>query len=151
MKTFLITAAAVGTLSTAAYAESHAMELSGDAAAGEAAFSQCQTCHVVESPEGETLAGRNARTGPNLYGVVGRQAGTVEGFRYGKDIVTAGEDGLVWDEESLSAYLQDPTGYLREVLDNKRARGKMAYRVRSEEDALNLIAYLHSLAPDANM
>jgi cytochrome c len=123
-----------------------AQDMSGDASAGEDVFRQCQTCHVVENEAGETLAGRNAQTGPNLYGVVGRQAGIVEGFNYGDDLVAAGEQGLNWNEEELAAYLQDPTGYLREVLDDSRARGKMSYRVRSEEDALNVIAYLHSLA-----
>jgi cytochrome c len=123
-----------------------AQDMSGDAGAGEDVFRQCQTCHVVENEAGEVLAGRNAKTGPNLYGVVGRQAGVVEGFNYGDDLVEAGEQGLSWNEEELSAYLQDPTGYLREVLDDSRARGKMSYRVRSEEDALNVIAYLHSLA-----
>jgi cytochrome c len=123
-----------------------AQDVTGDAAAGEGVFRQCQTCHVVENEAGETLAGRNAKTGPNLYGVVGRQAGTIEGFNYGDDLVNAGEQGLTWDEESMSAYLQDPTGFLREYLDDPRARGKMTYRVRSDEDALNVIAYLDSLS-----
>lgn len=123
-----------------------AQEMSGDAEAGESVFRQCQTCHVVENEEGETLAGRNAQTGPNLYGVVGRQAGTNEDFNYGDDIVAAGEAGLNWDEEALTSYLQDPTGFLREYLDDSGARGKMSYRVRSEEDAHDVIAYLHSLA-----
>ena len=122
---------------------------SGDAAAGEAAFSQCQTCHVVVDGEGNTLAGRNARTGPNLYAVSGRQAGTVDGFRYSNSIVEAGEAGLVWDEESFVAYVQDPTGFLRTYLDDNRARGKMSYKVRDEADAVNLYAYLASLAPDS--
>ena len=121
---------------------------SGDPAAGEEAFKQCIACHVVVTDDGEKLAGRNAKTGPNLYGIAGRQAGTVDGFRYGKDIVTAGEEGLVWTEETFVAYVQDPTPYLREVLDNRRARGKMAYKVRSEEDALNLYAYLASIGPE---
>ena len=121
---------------------------SGDPAAGEAAFKQCIACHVVTTDAGETLAGRNAKTGPNLYGVAGRQAGVVEGFRYGKDMVKAGEEGLMWTEEDFVAYVQDPTGYLRIVLDNKRARGKMAYKVRKEEDAINLYAYLASVGPE---
>jgi cytochrome c len=136
----IVYASALSLLAAPAFAESHA---AGDAAAGEEAFNrQCVACHVIVDDAGETIAGRNARTGPNLYGVVGRQAGTVEDFRYGDDIVKAGEDGLVWGAESLVAYLQDPTGYLREVLDDRRARGKMAYRVRAEEDAVDLYAYL---------
>lgn len=129
-----------------AFAGGHA---SGDAAAGEAAFSQCQTCHVVVDGEGNTLAGRNARTGPNLFAVSGRTAGTVEGFRYSPSIVEAGEAGLVWDEESFVAYVQDPTGFLRTYLDDNRARGKMSYKVRDEADAVNLYAYLASLAPES--
>ena len=137
---------AAALLSAPAFAESH---VSGDASAGEDVFGQCQTCHVVQNADGETLAGRNGRQGPNLFGVVGRQAG-VEDFRYGDAIVEAGEAGLVWDEETLTAYLQDPTGYLREYLDDSRARGKMSYRVRSEEDALNVIAFLAQYGPEAD-
>ena len=119
-----------------------ALAQDGDAAAGEQAFSQCQTCHVVQDADGNTIAGRNAKTGPNLYGVAGRQAGSIEDFRYGDAIVEAGEQGLMWDEESFVAYVQDPTGFLKETLDDPRARGKMTYRVRSEEDAHNLWAFL---------
>lgn len=137
----------VGSLFAApAFAGGHA---SGDAAAGEEAFSQCQTCHVVVDDAGETLAGRNAKTGPNLYAMAGRTAGTVDGFRYSKSMVEAGEAGLVWDEEAFVAYVQDPTGYLREYLDNNRARGKMSYKVRDEADAVNLYAYLVSLSPES--
>jgi cytochrome c len=123
-------------------APAFAQDASGDAAAGEDAFSQCQTCHVVFH-DGETLAGRGQpnRAAPNLYGMVGRQAGT-EDFRYSDSMVEAGEAGLMWTEEEFVAYVQDPTGYLREYLDDNRARGKMSYRVRSEEDAVNLYAYL---------
>jgi cytochrome c len=118
----------------------------GDAAAGEAAFSQCATCHHIEDAAGTTLAGRaNVRTGPNLYGVVGRQAGSVEGFRYRPDIVAAGEAGLVWDQASLTAYLQDPGGFLSETL-GKNARSGMAYQVRDPAEAANLAAFLATFA-----
>ncbi|SRR6056297_212980 len=142
MSKFMIMGAVAALMAAPAFAE-------GDAAAGEEAFSQCQTCHVVENEEGEVLAGRNARQGPNLYNVVGRQAGSVEGFRYRPAIVEAGETGLVWTEEALTAYLQDPNGYLREYLDDRRARSGMAYRVRTEEEAMNLAAFLASVSPDA--
>jgi cytochrome c len=114
----------------------------GDPEAGAAAFSQCQTCHVVANDAGEVLAGRNARTGPNLYGVVGRVAGSVEGFRYGASIVEAGEKGLVWDEETLVAYLQDPAAVLKEATGSNRARSQMSFRVKGEETARNLYAFL---------
>ncbi|MEM7489200.1 MAG: cytochrome C [Pseudomonadota bacterium] len=125
-------------LAAPAFADGHA---SGDAAAGESAFRQCQSCHVAESPDGEVVAGRAARTGPNLYGVAGRTAGMVEDFRYSDIMIEAGEGGLVWDEENFVAYLQDPTGHLQEVTGSD-GRGKMAYRVRAEDDAVNLYAFL---------
>lgn len=112
---------------------------------GETVFQrQCQNCHNIVDDSGEVLAGRpNMRTGPNLYGVIGRQAGIVDGFRYGDDLVAAGaEAGLVWSEEELIAYVQDPRSYLREALDNTRARSQMAFQVRSESDAANVAAYL---------
>lgn len=117
----------------------------GDIEAGESAFRQCQSCHVVVDDAGETLAGRNARTGPNLYQISGRQAGTVEGFRYSDSLVQAGEAGLTWDEDTFVEYVQDPTGFLREYLGDSRARGNMSYKVRKEADAHNLYAYISSL------
>ena len=105
-----------------------------DAAAGEKAFRQCQSCHVVQAPDGTVLAGRNAKTGPNLYGVIGRQAGVVDGFRYGDALVAAGEAGLVWDTDNMQAYLTDPTSFLRETLDDSSARSKMSYRLRRGAD-----------------
>ena len=141
-----LTFAAATLVAAPAFAEAHLP--GGDAAAGEEAFNrQCVTCHVVVDPAGEKLAGRNARTGPNLYGVAMRTPGKVEGFRYSDSVVELGESGAVWDEANFSGYVQDPTGWLKEALDDSRARGKMAFKVRSEEDAANLYAYLHSLAP----
>ncbi|RMA42764.1 c-type cytochrome [Rhodophyticola porphyridii] len=146
-RTMILAAAATLLTAPMAFADSHAAAPSGDAEAGEAAFRQCIACHVVVDAEGETLAGRNARTGPNLYRISGRTAGTVEDFRYSGSMVEAGEAGLVWDEETFVAYVQDPTGFLREYLDDSGARGSMSFRVRSEEDAADLYAYLASLAP----
>ena len=145
MKHLMIAGAALALSAGSAFADAHGF--SGDAAAGEGAFNQCQTCHVVVDADGETLAGRNAKTGPNLYEVMGRTAGTVEGFRYSDSMIAAGEAGLAWDEATFVAYVQDPTGFLREYLDDSRARGKMSFKVRKEEDATNLAAYLASLAP----
>ena len=122
--------------------------LAGDPEAGAEAFQrQCSNCHMVQNEAGETLAGRNARQGPNLYGVIGRQAGIVDGFRYGASMVEAGEAGLVWDEPSVLAYLQNPNGFLREVLGNNLARGQMAFQVRSETDAADLYAFLATFSP----
>ena len=134
-------------LAAPAYAQDLA---SGDAEAGESVFRQCQACHVVENGDGEVLAGRNGQVGPNLYGIAGRTLGSVEGFGYSNALVAAGEEQeMAWNEENFVGYVQDPTGWLREKLDDNRARGNMAYRVRSEDDAANVWAYIVSLDPDA--
>ena len=139
--TKLIFAAAASLLVSPVFADGHAA--SGDAEAGARQFErQCVACHVVRDDEGVVLAGRSARTGPNLFGLAGRQLGSVVGYRYSDSIVDLGEQGQGWTEEAFVAYVQDPTGWLREALDDNRARGKMAYRVREVEDAINIYAYL---------
>jgi len=146
MKTTLTTLALTAMFAMPALAESHAM---GDAAAGEKVFNQCQTCHVVVNDAGETLAGKKSKTGPNLYGVVGRTAGTYPEFAYGDSIVAAGAAGLVWDEAKLVEYLADPAAFLKTTLDDKGAKSKMAYKVKKPEDAANVVAYIASLSPAA--
>lgn len=141
MKKFTL-AAAFAVLAAPAFADGHA-STQGDAAAGEEQFNrQCVACHIVADASGEVLAGRNARTGPNLYAIAGRAKGSVEDFRYGDSLIELGEGGSVWTEESFVAYVQDPTGYLREALDDRRARGKMSYQVREEAQAYDIYAYL---------
>lgn len=127
-----------------AFADGH---VSGDLANGEAQFSrQCVACHVVRDDTGEVLAGRSAKAGPNLYKIAGAQLASAEGFRYGDSLKAAGEAELVWTQEAFSAYVQDPTKWLRDALDDRRARSKMGYKVRSEQEALDIFAYLSSLA-----
>ena len=124
--------------------------VSGDVAAGEVAFGkQCVACHLVINDAGVKLAGRNGKSGPNLYNIPGAGAGMIEGYRYGKSIVAAGiENGLIWTEENFVDYVQDPKGFLRAFLDDRKARAKMSYRVRKEYDARNIYAYLFSLSSD---
>ncbi|MCG8694450.1 MAG: cytochrome c family protein [Minwuiales bacterium] len=101
----------------------------GDPAAGERAFRQCAACHTVEP-------GRN-RVGPSLYGVVGRSAGSVERFRYSRAMQEA---DIVWDEQTLAAYLANPREYLPGT--------SKTFRLRNPDDAPDLIAYLRSLHDD---
>ena len=133
---YLPLAATMVLLSAPVYAE-------GDAANGEAIFNrQCSTCHVVVNDAGETLAGRAAHVGPNLYGVVGRTPGTYPEFGYGDSMVAYGATGAVWGEDNLPVYLQDPTDFLRTALDDRRARGKMAFQLRDPQDAADVFAFL---------
>lgn len=147
MKKFTI-AAAFAVLAAPAFAQEVTQ---GDAASGEEQFNrQCVACHVVADAAGEVLAGRNARTGPNLYGVAGRAIGSVEDFDYSDGLIALGEAGEVWTEEMFVGYVQDPTGWLRETLEDRRARGKMAYQVRDEAQAYDLYAYLATFSEEGS-
>ena len=136
----LTLAAAMALMSAPAFAQ--------DVAAGQEQFErQCVACHVVVNEAGETLAGRNAQTGPNLYGVAGRTPGAYPDFEYSDSMVAYGETGAVWEEANFVAYVQDPTDFLRTELDDRRARGKMAFQVRDAAQAADIYAYLASLTP----
>ncbi|MEM7215407.1 MAG: cytochrome c family protein [Pseudomonadota bacterium] len=118
-----------------------ASALDGDAGKGESLFKRCSSCHMV----GE---GAKNRVGPILTGVVNRTAATVEGYKYGKSIIAAGEAGLVWTEEEMFDYLLDPKKYLRKKLDNKKAKSKMSFRLKGDQDRADVIAYLKTFSPD---
>lgn len=120
----------------------------GDAAAGEQQFErQCVSCHVVENEAGEVLAGRNADTGPNLYGVAGRVPGSVPEFDYSELLAIYGQTGTVWEEENFVGFVQDPTGFLREAT-GESGRSKMPYQVRDEQEAYDLWAFLATFSPE---
>ena len=145
MKLTLATALLAGMVAVPAFAGGHA---SGDAEAGEKAFNQCKACHAITDADGNDIV-RGGKTGPNLWGLPGRTAGAYEGFDKYKDaIVAAGEAGLVWDEATFVAYVQDPNAFLKEFTGDSKARSGMAFRVRKEEDAANLWAYIASVSPE---
>lgn len=100
-------------------------------AAGEKVFKKCAACHQV----GE---GAKNRTGPHLNGIMGRTAGTVDGFRYSKSMEAAGADGLVWNEETIGEFLANPKSFIK--------RTKMSFQgLKSEGDIAAINAYLASL------
>ena len=139
----LLAAVAATTLALPAFAGGH-LTASGDAEAGEKAFRQCVSCHVVVNEAGETLAGKKAKTGPNLYGIVGNKFGTAE-FKYSKLVQAAnGMDDLIVDEATFVGYVSDPTKFLQEKT-GESGRAKMTFKVRQEADAVNLYAFLSSL------
>lgn len=157
---------ALATTTTLLTVPALAQNIEADVANGESEFArQCVSCHVITDESGEVLAGRAGRTGPNLHGVIGRQPGTVEDFRYSDAIAAYGElapaddktgtaptgdelETVVWANDNTAAYLQDPTSFLREALDDPRARSKMAYKVRDEQTAVDITAYLATFSPD---
>ena len=67
-----------------------------DAEKGKEAFAKCVACHPQD--------GKNS-LGPSLHGVVGRKAGSVEGYRYSRAMKNA---NIVWDEKALDAFLDNP-------------------------------------------
>lgn len=131
-------------LAAPAFADNH---VSGDAEAGEKAFNQCKACHMIQADDGETIV-RGGRVGPNLYGVVGRTAGSVEDYSYSGLLETAGEQGLEWDEESFVGYIQEPTDWLKDYT-GENGRGKMTYKLRKAEDGADIWAYLASVGPQS--
>ena len=78
-----------------------AQQQGGDPAAGQHVFSQCRACHSID-------AGGRSGVGPNLHGVIGRKAASIEGFRYSNAMKEKGDQGWIWSEENLHPYLRNP-------------------------------------------
>ena len=142
MKLFAVTALGFALLSAPAFADGHA---TGDAGAGEKVFNKCKACHMIQDADGNNIV-KGGRTGPNLYGLLSRVAGSAD-FKYGASIVQAGEAGLEWNEAEFVKYVADPKKYLVAYNDNKRAKSKMAFKLKDAEDAANVWAYIVSVGP----
>ncbi len=100
-----------------------------DAAAGEAAFRRiCAVCHNP-TPDGP------AKLGPSLFRVVGRKAGTLDGYRFS---AAKRDPDLFWTAERLDPYLANP----REFMPGT----SMAYAgLKNDAERANVIAYLRTL------
>ncbi|MDG1449574.1 MAG: cytochrome C [Ascidiaceihabitans sp.] len=127
-------------LGTPAFADGHS---AGNAQAGAKLFKKCKSCHMIASDDGEVLA-KGGKSGPNLYGMIGRTAGSVRGFKYSKELVAAGEFGLVWDEVLLAEWIKDPKVFLRNILDDPKAKSKMYFKLKKGGD--DVAAYLISMS-----
>ncbi len=73
-----------------------------DLANGREVFARCRSCHTI-TPGGSNM------TGPNLYGVIGRTAGTHAAYNYSKAVKAA---GFVWDAERIDHWLENPRTFL---------------------------------------
>ncbi len=121
IKTVLQTIAVLGVMTAPAFAE-------GDAKKGEKVFNKCKACHAVGDDA-------KNKVGPVLNGVIGAEFGHVEDFKYSKALLEKKEEGLVWDEETLTAYLTKP----KEVIPG----GSMSFAgLRKEADIENVLAFL---------
>jgi cytochrome c2 len=106
----------------------------GDTERGKKVFRKCAACHAVGSKA-------KNRVGPKLNGIVGRKAGTVKGFKYSKANTKAGEDGLVWTEDVLLEYLENPRAAMPGT--------KMVFAgLKKQKDREDLVAYLVTIAAD---
>lgn len=122
---FTMMVAATATMPLAAFAQE------GDPAAGQRVFNQCRACHTPDE------GGRNG-VGPNLWGVVGRQAASVDGARYSASMRELAATGHVWTIENLRAYIANPKAVV--------PRGSMSYPgLRNETQMNDLMAYLNTL------
>lgn len=96
-----------------------------DLDAGEAKFALCRSCHTI-TPGGANM------TGPNLHGVFGRKAASVEGYNYSDALKQA---NITWDAEHLDKWLADPRNYL--------PGNKMTFAgLKDANDRRDLIGYL---------
>lgn len=102
--------------------------LAQDVKAGEKVFKKCKACHSV----GE---GAKNKVGPQLNDIFGRVAGSSQGYKYSKGMVAAGEEGLVWDEATITEFMIKPKKLIKKT--------KMSFSgLKKEKDRVNLIAYL---------
>lgn len=99
-----------------------------EAADGEKVFNKCKACHALE-------AGKH-KIGPSLAGVVGRKAGTAEGYTKYRGMEGA---DWVWTEEELMKYLEDPRGYTEARTGTKSS---MVFKLSKEEERKAVIEYL---------
>lgn len=107
-----------------------AQEAAGDAEAGQKVFNQCRACHTINK-------GGRAMVGPNLFDIVGRRAGSIEGFRYSAPMRAKHEENFIWNEENLRAYIRSP----KDVVP----RGSMSYAgLRNAQQLNDLMAYLQA-------
>lgn len=95
---------------------------------GEKAFKKCQACHKIGD-------GASNGVGPHLNALFGRTIGGMDGFKYSNVFQSAAEEGRVWDEESLAAFLAKPKDYFKGT--------KMSFAgFKDEEDIAAVIAFI---------
>lgn len=122
--THALTVAAAGAMPAAAADEF------GDAERGAELFSECTACHAV---------GTDAENGvgPHLNGIFGRRAAGLDEFEYSRSLTRADKDGLVWDLEKLSFYIENPKAFASGT--------QMDYGgMKDEGDRSDLLAFLRN-------
>jgi cytochrome c len=102
----------------------------GNVEDGAEVFKKCRACHDI-GPEAKN------KVGPLLNDILGRHAGSIEGFNYSDANKAAGTQGLVWTDEVLFKYLENPLSFMPGT--------KMAFAgLKDTQDRKDVIAYLKS-------
>ena len=112
-----------------------------DAHKGEENFKKCKSCHSIIAPDGTEIQ-KGGKTGPNLFGVVGRAAAPAADFKYGEGMLELNAKGVVWDEAQIAAYLADPTAWVKATTGDDAAKSKMSFKLPDAEAAADMAAYL---------
>lgn len=113
----------------------------GDPAKGEADFKKCKSCHSITAPDGTEIQ-KGGKTGPNLWGVVGRAVGSAADFKYGDGLLAVNAKGTVWDEAQIVTYLADPSAWVKTASGDDAAKSKMSFKLPKADEATNVAAYL---------
>jgi len=123
----------VALMAVLALTATHGIAQAQDAAAGEKIFTRCRPCHQI----GE---GAKNLVGPELNGIVGRKAGSAEGYNYSD---ANKNSGITWDEATLKEYLKNPKA--------KIPGTKMIFAgLPKQEDIDNLVAFLKQYGADGS-
>jgi len=128
METSMNTAKLLAMSIVASICLSSGIAAAGDAAKGAKIFKKCKSCHTADE------GGKN-KSGPNLFGVVGRAAASVEGYKYSKAMKAS---GLTWDAATLNSFLKKPRKFVKKT--------KMSFAgIKKEKQRADLIAYLETM------
>jgi len=95
-----------------------------DVGAGKKIFNKCKACHSVDKEKN--------KVGPHLVKIFGRKAAVVESFKYSNALKSS---NIIWNEETLKAYIANPKKYVPGT--------KMSFRgLKKENQILDLLEYL---------
>ena len=101
--------------------------ISANIADGEKVFKKCAACHSI------TKGGGN-KIGPALWGVLGRQAGSISDYKYSKRMAAHGKS---WSFEEMNGFLTKPKDWIKGT--------KMSFAgLKKETERAAVILYMNS-------